>query len=122
MNCESNDLSKYLLDFEHTVHKLILNISNIFSNSLQDKWPDLIVEMHANNETIYYRTDSRIYCFSQNKSSNGRYCGKRHDVILKVKIESLRYIHNIHKNFLLTSQLIAHILVLIVAVMQDLLI
>lgn len=83
MNCDPNDSTKHLMDFESVVQTLIINIANIIANSLQDKWPDLIVEMHANSDTICYRSDSRGYCFSQNKSSIGKYCGKRHDVILK---------------------------------------
>lgn len=82
---ETNDPSKHLFDFEDIMHNLIMNISTILTNNLQDKWPDLIIEMNANNDVIYYRSDSRIYCFSPNKSSTGKYCGKRHDVILKVK-------------------------------------
>lgn len=85
----TKDPSKHLLDFENFMHKLIMNISDILARSLQDKWPDLIIEMNANNDTIYYRSDSRMYCFSQNKSSTGKYCGKRHDVVLKVTINSI---------------------------------
>ncbi|KAJ6640631.1 hypothetical protein Bhyg_05562, partial [Pseudolycoriella hygida] len=43
LDCE-NEASKNLDDFENIIQKLIVDISNIVANSLQDKWPDLIVE------------------------------------------------------------------------------
>lgn len=99
-----------------------MNICNILTNSLQDKWPDLIVEMHIHNETIYYRADSKMFCYSQSKSSMGRYCGKRHDVILKVKNRIALYRNPIHEIILFSSRLDAHILVLIVVATLDVLI
>ncbi|XP_037045765.1 otoferlin [Bradysia coprophila] len=83
LDCRPNDTKHNLSVFEDVINKFIASISNILANSLQDKWPDLIIEMHGNNDIIYYRSDSRIYTFSQNKSSTGKYCGNRHDVILK---------------------------------------
>lgn len=94
LNCRPNDATQQLSAFEDVIHKLVASISNILANSLQDKWPDLIIEMHGNNDTIYNRSDSRIYCFSQNKSSTGKYCGNRHDVILKVITDQTLNIFN----------------------------
>lgn len=56
----------------------------VIDNHLQDKWPDLIVETLAVSiPTSIYRTDPKHHMFSQTKHSQGKLCGKRHDIVFK---------------------------------------
>lgn len=80
----SENLSEQLVAVKKKIKKISKELKLIIDTHLQDKWPDLIVETLAGSiPTSIYRSNPKHYMFSQTRHSQGKLCGKRHNIVFK---------------------------------------
>lgn len=78
------NLSDQLVAVKKKIKTISKELKMIIDTHLQDKWPDLIVETLAGSmPTSICRSDPKHYMFSQARHSQGKLCGKRHNIIFK---------------------------------------